>query len=169
MTTSNMPESEVISNTSPLLNLGLIDRLDLLTEQFSTVKVPEQVWAELMAGEDAVQTVQSLRERNVLDVVSVSNTPLLSELQRELDRGEAATIAYAIRSDAELVLLDEREARQAAKRHDLTITGAIGILLRAAEDGDVSLQAELDALREAGFWISDDLYNSVLDRAEGGS
>ena len=45
-----MPDSDlVVSDTSPLLNLALIGRLDLLESQFSGVTIPEQVWAELTA------------------------------------------------------------------------------------------------------------------------
>jgi predicted nucleic acid-binding protein len=39
----------------------------------------------------------------------------------------------------------------------------VGILLRAAAHGDIELETELDALREAGFWISDDLYERALE------
>lgn len=46
------------------------------------------------------------------------------------------------------------------------MTGAIGILMRAAREGEISLRSELDALRSAGFWISDDLYEDVLDRMD---
>jgi len=38
-------------------------------------------------------------------------------------------------------------------------------LLRGARAGTVNLQSELDALRDAGFWIDDGLYAEVLDRA----
>jgi len=46
------------------------------------------------------------------------------------------------------------------------VTGVIGILLRGARNGTVDLQAELDALRDAGFWIDDELYAEVLRRNE---
>lgn len=47
-----MPDDDrVVSDTSPLLNLALIDRLDLLTDQFPAIDVPEQVWRELTDGE----------------------------------------------------------------------------------------------------------------------
>ena len=43
-----MPSSGlVVSDTSPLLNLALIERLDLLESQFSSITVPEQVREEL--------------------------------------------------------------------------------------------------------------------------
>ncbi|MEF8826960.1 MAG: DUF3368 domain-containing protein [Halapricum sp.] len=159
-----MPAGErVVSNTSPLLNLALIDRLDLLETQFSTVSVPEQVWSELVAGDAGTDELTRIRDRGVLDVVTVEESELYREFRRELDRGEAAALAYALEIDATLLLLDEREARAAADRHDLPRTGAIGILLRGARNGSVDLREELDALRAAGFWISDDLYERALD------
>ena len=98
--------------------------------------------------------------------MSVDETPLFKEFRRTLDLGEAATLSYAVERDADLVLLDEREGRQVARRHELSTTEAIGILLRAARNDVIDLQAELDALRSAGFWISDDLYNEVLERTQ---
>ena len=47
-----MPNRDlVVSDTSPLLNLSLIGRLDLLESQFSGLTIPEQVWSELTDGE----------------------------------------------------------------------------------------------------------------------
>ncbi|WP_318567688.1 DUF3368 domain-containing protein [Salinigranum marinum] len=86
------------------------------------------------------------------------------ELARELDVGEAAAITHAIEQEADLVLLDEREGRKAARRHGLDVTGVIGVLLRGVEDGTVELRTELDRLRNAGFWISDELYTEALER-----
>jgi len=159
-----MPVDEVIvSNTSPLLNLALIDRLDCVERQFSSVEVPEQVWAELMAGEDAVPELERYHDRGVIESVSVAETDLFREFLRELDLGEAAALAYAIEVDADLCLLDEREARAGATRHDLDRTGVIGILLRGARNGEGDLRDELDSLRADGFWIGEDLYQRVLE------
>lgn len=162
-----MPEADpVVSNTSPLLNLALIDRLEVLRDQFSTITVPEQAWGELTAGEKGLDALQSLRADGVLEIVTVPETPLFAEFDRELDRGEAAALAYAVEMDADLILLDEREGRQAARRHGVPVTGVIGVLLRATRQGELSLREELDALRDAGFWISDSLYEDVLERVE---
>jgi predicted nucleic acid-binding protein len=43
------------------------------------------------------------------------------------------------------------------------VTGVVGILLRASDQGEIDLETELDALREAGFWISDALYERALE------
>lgn len=163
-----MHEGSVVSNTSPLLNLALIERLDLLEAQFETVTAPEQVWTELAAGEEGLAALRQLRSDDFLAVEPVGEDDLFVELTRELDAGEAAAIRYAIEHDADLVLLDEREGRKAARRHGLDVTGVIGVLLRGAEDGALELRTELDRLREAGFWISGELYEAVLSRGESG-
>lgn len=162
-----MPDDElVVSDTSPLLNLALIERLDLLTAQFPAVVLPEQVWRELTNGEDRLGGLDELRDRGFLTVTRIDETDLYVELAHELDIGEAAAITYAIQREADLTLLDEREGRRVASRHGLDVTGVIGILLRADRSESVDLKAELDALRDRGFWISDELYDAVLgDRA----
>ena len=162
-----MPDDRlVVSDTSPLLNLSLIHRLDLLEAQFGSITVPEAVWEELTAGEDGLDALRSLRTRGVVSTVAVERSPLYVELRRKLDPGETAALTYAIESGADLLLLDERDARQIARRHDLQITGVIGVLLRAARNGQIDLELELDRLRDCGFWISEDLYRDVLNETD---
>lgn len=162
-----MPANEqVVSNTSPLLNLALIERLDCLDRQFDTVTIPQPVWTELTAGSDGLPALRAFRDRDRVSVVSIDRSDLFSELTSQLDRGEAAAITHALHTDADRVLVDERDGRRVARRHDLDVTGAIGVLIRATRTGSVeSLESELDALRDAGFWIDDDLYDTALRRA----
>ncbi|MFB6202657.1 MAG: DUF3368 domain-containing protein [Halorhabdus sp.] len=161
-----MPDTDlVVSDTSPLLNLALIDRLDLLRSQFGRVTVPRQVWNELTDGEAGLTTLRELRTDGVLTVVDVERSNLFIELFRELDLGETAAICYAIEQEADLLLVDEAEGRRVARRHDLTVTGVIGILLKGASAGSVDIEQELTALREAGFWISEELYARILREA----
>ena len=159
-----MPKDRrVVSNTSPLLNLALIDRLDLLRSQFSGLEVPEQVWDEIQAGKRGTDALEELRNEGFLNIVSVSEDELFREIREDIDRGEAAALRYALERDADLILLDEKEARNVARRHEVPRTGVIGILLKGANEGDVDeLAEELDALQDAGFWISDDLYEDIV-------
>lgn len=162
-----MPNNDlVVSDASPLLNLALIDRLTLLESQFSSLTVPTQVWDELVAGEAGVDALRELRDTGFLTLVEVERSNLFTEIFYELDLGETAAICHAIEYDADLILLDEKDGRRVARRHNLTITGVIGILLRGANDGEIELRTELDALREAGFWISETLYTKVLSETD---
>lgn len=159
-------EELVVSDTSPLLNLALIDRLELLESQFSNITIPEQVWEELLVGDNGLEALESLRKTGFLSVVPVERTGLFVEILHELDRGETAAICYAIENESDLLLIDETDGREVARRHDLTVTGVIGILLHAANEGTITMEEELTKLREAGFWISESLSEKILSESE---
>jgi hypothetical protein len=88
-------------------------------------------------------------------------------LLRDLDRGEAETIALALETDADLVLLDEQDGRHMAQRLDLHVIGVVGMLLEAKAKGLIDqIRPQLDALRwTANFYLSDAIYQAVLTMA----
>ncbi|QXD16313.1 DUF3368 domain-containing protein [Rhodocaloribacter litoris] len=92
------------------------------------------------------------------------DTRLVTVLQRDLGRGEAEAIALALERNADLVLLDEREGRRAARRLGLSVTGVLGLLVEAKAKGHVAtLRPLVDALRQvAGFYVHDEVYRAVL-------
>jgi hypothetical protein len=75
----------VVSNTSPLLNLALIERLDLLEVQFESIVLPEHVWEEPLARDEGLAALRDLRSRGFLDVETFDSEDLFVELSRELD------------------------------------------------------------------------------------
>ncbi|MFB6215968.1 MAG: DUF3368 domain-containing protein [Candidatus Aenigmatarchaeota archaeon] len=156
---------KVVSNTSPLLNLALIDCLNLLESQFEELMVPEQVWNELEEGEEGLEDLEELRDKNFIEVVEVKEDDFFREILEDIDMGEAAAIRYSIEEDADLILLDEKEAREAANRHHLETTGVVGILLKAAGQGKVDLRDEVENLRSEGFWLSDELVEKITEEA----
>lgn len=154
----------VVSNTSPLITLARAGRLDLLHAVHGEIIIPDAVFNEITVagasepGAHEVATGAWIKRRPAL------NAPLVNALGLELDAGESEAIALAIEYRADLILLDERMGRQAAKRMGLTVTGTLGVLIAAKDRGLLdSVRPLLDALRvNAGFWIGDDLYNAVL-------
>lgn len=160
----------VISNASTLIHLAGIGRLALLKEFYGRITIPSAVWREVVEegkGRAGAIEVEKALQVGWLEVVSPGDEPLLRLLRRDLDEGEAEVIALAVNRQADLVLLDESEARRIAELYGLVKTGVIGVLMRAKYEGKVqSLQAELDKLRhQAGFWIDDGLYHQALRTA----
>lgn len=82
-----------------------------------------------------------------------------------LDRGEAEAVALALATKAELVLLDERKGRRAARELDLNIAGTIGVLDAAAACGLLSLSDALNALERTSFRISPRLLRQLRTRS----
>jgi hypothetical protein len=157
----------VVSNASPVLNLAIIDRLSLLREQFGGIWIPSAVLEELRPEQDlpGSQAVREAIQAGWMRIEAVKNLPLVRVLQRDLDKGEAEAIALALQLKAEWTLLDEREGRRTAKSLGLKVTGVLGILLRAWQEGNLpSLRTAMDELREkAGFRISDELYADLAN------
>ncbi|MBW4495259.1 MAG: DUF3368 domain-containing protein [Oscillatoria princeps RMCB-10] len=156
----------IVSNTSPVLNLAIIDRLSLLRQQFGEIQIPAAVLEELRVDQPLPGS-QALREAIAagwLQVQEVTDRPLVQLLRRDLDRGEAEAIALALQQSADWTLLDEREGRRIALSLGLNVTGILGVLLRAWRAGDLgSLREVIDDLRSrAGFRIAPALLAEIL-------
>lgn len=155
-----------MSNTSPIMNLAIIGQLHLLRKQFGEIRIPPAVLDELRV-EDNLPGSHALKDAissGWIFVESVANQVFVRVLQNTLDNGESEAIALAVQLNAERILLDERDGRRIAKALSLDITGVLGILLRARQEGDISsLRETMDALRQnAGVFIADTLWNSIL-------
>ena len=159
----------VVSNTSPISNLAVIEKLDLLRTQFQKILIPEAVNRELKALSNlrARAAVETALKDGWLEVRAVGSLPLTRLLSVNLHEGESEAIALAVEINASCTLLDEREARAAAQRMNLTITGVLGVLLRAKKQGEIALLApEVERLRkEARFFIAPELERHLLDLA----
>ena len=158
----------VAGNTSPLTNLAGIGQFDLLCRLYGRLHIAEGVWEELNAGGRRWPGRDEVAEADWIERHVVQNRSLVTALQRDLDRGEADTIALALELDAHLVLLDEREGRRAAQRLGLRVVGVVGILLDAKTCGVVkAVRPHLDALRQtAGFYLDDVVYKHALSLAD---
>ncbi|MGC9358662.1 MAG: DUF3368 domain-containing protein [Anaerolineae bacterium] len=87
-------------------------------------------------------------------------SPIPSEVQwviSRLGQGEQEAIALAHEQNA-LLLIDELLGRAAARRLDLDITGVVGILIRGKHEGHIiAVLPLLHALRQKGYWLSDEV------------
>ena len=88
----------VVSNTSPVLNLAIIGRLDLLQQQFDKVWLPQAVTDELRIEEDLPGSVavRAARQAGWLLTERVRDQVRVAILRRDLDGGEAEAIALAL-------------------------------------------------------------------------
>jgi predicted nucleic acid-binding protein len=155
---------KVVTNTSPLILLAKIERLDLLGQLYETVLVPSSVYDEIRirSGRET-EKAQTLIQSNVFHLRRAT-ADMVNSLPVDLGRGERETIALAIETDAGLVVIDDQEGRRIARNRGLRVTGTIGILVEARERGLIaSIRKELDHLVEAGLWLSEAFYHRILN------
>ncbi|MBI3538052.1 MAG: DUF3368 domain-containing protein [Chloroflexi bacterium] len=154
----------VVSNTSPIINLAVVGRLDLLRQLYGTTIIPRIVHDEFVSvvkGRDIAIDIESF---DWIETRQVSNQTAVASLQLELDEGEAEAIVLGVELHADLLLLDERKGRAVATRLGLKFIGLLGVLIEAKQKGlIVSIKPILDDLtKKAGFWINSKLYEHVL-------
>lgn len=155
-----------VSNTSPIMNLAVVDLLDLLHQQFGEVIVPAGVVDELKldTGYPGTDKIRNAIEAGWLRQEKLENDQVARALKRELDDGEAEAIALALQLHIEVILMDERDGRSIAKSMGLSPIGVLGVLLRAKQEGGIgSIKEILNRLRnDAGFYIADSLMENIL-------
>ena len=157
----------VVSNTSPVSNLAIIGRLDFLRRRYAVVHIPPAVSGELAAlthpaGCHCIQTALSDRWL----VVTSFNKTLQPHLPFLLDAGETAAIALARQLKAEVLLMDEKRGRQAARHCGLVVAGVLGELIHAKISGWIpNVRDEIQRLRlEAGFFVDATVEKFILSQ-----
>ena len=78
--------------------------------------------------------------------------------------GEQAAILLAQELHADLLLMDDKEGRQAAERRGLTVLGTLGVLARAADQRLVALASVLAQLQAARFYLTPAMAQELLTR-----
>ena len=136
----------VVSDTSPILNLAIVDRLDLLRGLFIDIVIPPSVSKEL-ARHGTSAPPEWMR------VIAAQDRRELERLGRRLDPGEAEAIVVAVEIKASLILVDEQRGRHVATEHGLAVMGLLGVLAEAKGHGLIDdCRTVLDAMiYRAGF------------------
>jgi predicted nucleic acid-binding protein len=154
----------VVSDTSPVLNLARIGRLELLPLLFKQVLIPSAVFEELTASKPDLPPAIDLASEPWLIVASAKDQTRVRELREHLDAGEAEAIVLAVERRADLLLVDERRGRRTATAAGLRVTGLLGVVARAKRAGLIDLAKPVldELIQVARFWIGHDLYAEVL-------
>jgi predicted nucleic acid-binding protein len=151
------PEHATVLNTTVLSNFAQVDHVDLLLDLPRLVTV-DAVQDELEAGTETHQYIEHALAPLGSDIPVITPSSLAATLEEELlatlDPGEAQALAVAEATDG-TVVTDDSDARITAKERGIAFTGAIGLLVRFVEDGQIAAQTADEYLKrwidEAGF------------------
>jgi uncharacterized protein len=154
----------VVVNTSPLIALDRIERLDVLRSLFGRIVRPQSVVDELVSGKSIHGGSPTLFDAPWMDTVP---DPAEAVFRKELGAGETAAITLAKKMSADLILLDDLAARRVAFGLGLRVSGTLGVLAAAAQRGIIPDFAEaIESLRRAGARVSDGIVAAALERAK---
>lgn len=151
----------VLCDTSPICYLILIGQIDLLPQLFQSITIPTAVRDELL-NEEAGQSIHEwIQNPPPWLKTQIVPQPLLS-LPNHLGAGEREAISLAILLQADLVIIDDLDARTAAQQLNLPIIGTLGILYRAGMTGIIDFPAAIAQLQQTSFHVSQTLVQQLL-------
>lgn len=159
----------VVSDTTPLISLLKIERIELLEKLFGQVLIPQAVFDELTVDERFEFEANQIRQKQFIVVKTVQNPKSASILKRAtgLDQGESEAIVLTDEQNADLLLMDEAKGRMVSSQMGLKIMGTIGVLMAAYEENELTaeeVRACIEGLQAAGRHIGRRYYQMLLDR-----
>ena len=157
-----MISQTIVSDSSPLIALAIIDQLELLPKLYQRVVIPPVVWEEITVQGAGLPGSLAVSQLTWLEIQAPSPA-LLQPLAILLDRGEAQAIALALGMPSATVLLDDAQARRVAERFGVIPIGTLGILRRAKKAGLIGeIKPNLMQLQDSGIYIRQNLIDAVL-------
>ncbi len=154
--------TDAISNTSPLLYLFRIGKIDLLLHHFEHIVTTPGVKEELHQGETLGYHVPNLDHFPWITIRQPKHVP--SEwLASDLGQGELEVISLALELGQGVVLLDDALARNIAQAAGLTVWGTLRVLLESKRLGYIeNMESVVEELKASGMWISNDIRYRIL-------
>ena len=156
----------VVCDSTVLIGLSKIGKLELLRAVFGQVSIPLAVFTEVAEKGPSRSGARSVKEADWIKVTKIKDRSGVSFLLGTLDRGEAEVLALAKESRADLVLVDEEKARKIAVIAGFEVMGLLGLLLLAKHIGLVErIGPIIEELRRRSFRISDRIVSATLKKA----
>jgi len=143
----------IISDTSCLIVLSKIEKLDLLQDLYQEIIITNDVYQEFGS---------SLPDWII--ITEVKDKQKQRDLEERLDKGESSSIALALEIDNATLIIDEIKGRKIAQSLNIDIIGTIGIILLANKKGLISdVISTVLRLVNKGFRLSDKLINKIIE------
>jgi len=157
---------KVICDSTALIGLAKIGKLDLLEKVYGEIFIPNAVFVEVVSrgkgrpGAKEVQDAKWIHKRTVKDNRTVDM------LASEMGRGEAEVLVLGKELSADWLIVDDERARNSAISAGFHIIGLAGILLLARQLELVSsLKPLLDELESKDFRLGIKIRKEILRKA----
>lgn len=145
----------VVADSSCLIGLSKIGKLNILHQLFGEIIIPEAVFSEVVIQGEGRPGAKEVKDTNWIKKIAVKNEIAVKALKLSLGAGESEAIVLASECNAEFIILDDWKARQIAEELSLPIIGTIAVLYKAQEKGIIdNFKNIINLLRNTGFRFS---------------
>jgi len=164
-----------VINASPLIYLSKLGVIEILPQLFTRIITTTTVKQEVLSEKKAPEyTILKELFESWLEVVSVEEKIIEKLAVLQIHRGEAEVIALGrellTKEKTTVVIIDDLLAREIAISLGLTVTGTIGVLLKALKEKIITkkkTQALLEQLiTKTTFRLTAKIYAKILREIE---
>jgi predicted nucleic acid-binding protein len=158
---------QVIADTTPLSELFKIDQLELLRYVYQRIVIPEIVLQELRNAKSLPGLSKAVERTDWIAVQTLHDSNKIQQLIERyphIHRGEAGAIALTKELNANRIIIDDKQARRAAKTEGVPVIGTVGVLLLAYKRELIPRQRAqfiLDQLFQGTAYIGASLYHEA--------
>lgn len=149
---------KVVVNTTPLIALSHTGQLDVLKKLYGEIVIPEAVYTELSAKAESICKKTVDKSLDWIRVDKIKNQMAKAMYKTQLHDGEVEVMILSKEIGADVVIIDDANAKKHAKYLGLSVTGTLGVLIKAKQEGYVKeLKPILQQMVENGIYISQSL------------
>lgn len=161
-----MIKNTVVVNTSPIIYLSSINSISLLKKLFQEVFIPDAVKREIISGGKDNFGFQEIQNEKWIKTQNIKNELAKKYLLTDIDDGEAEVIVLAEELKSNIIIMDDKLGRKIARLRGFAVIGTLRLLV-IAKDKEIITEVKplLNRLREAGFWVSDNVYKDILKQS----
>lgn len=157
---------KVVVNTTPLIALSHVEQIHLLKALYGEIIIPEAVYGEVSVKTESACKKAVDSSLDWIKVEKIKNQMAKDMYKTQLHDGEVEVMILAKEMEADVVIIDDANAKKYAKYLKLPVTGTLGVLLRAKQEGYIDrLEPVLRQMVEKGIYISRSLVELCLKQA----
>lgn len=142
----------VVVNASPVLALSQARALFILKSLFGQVYMPDSVYRETVTECNVALQKEGITAA-IGDFIEVAAPTVSHSFTRNLGRGERGVLNLALECQADIVLMDDKKARNEAKSLELTCTFTTDVLKYAEHKGLIVYREIMDNLYQARIYL----------------
>ena len=156
---------KVVCDSSVLIGLAKIGKVQLLAEIYSEVYIPDAVFVEVVGKGKGRSGVREVEAAKWIHKKKVKDKRMVEILISEIGHGEAEVLVLGKELNADWLIIDDERARAAAVSAGFHIIGLAGILMIAKQLKLIpSVKKLFDELRNKNFRLSDNICKEVLKK-----
>ena len=144
------------------------DLLNILKKIYGSIIIPKAVFDEVTAKKDSA-CLQIKQNLDWITVETITNIEDRKMYKAKLHAGEVDVMILAQADPkADLVIIDDNAAKKTAKYLGLTVTGTLGVLIKAKQSGIISsVKNAITKIQSNGFYINENIIKIAFFDVDG--